>query len=110
MMLSSPKLKVIHVTTHIGLLDAVAQIEPGLVERTMRRGHDALVRSGNPHPKIGLCGINPHAGENGLFGYGEEDLKIVAGRRKRWSPTGSTRMGRYPPTPPSSSPAVATMT
>lgn len=77
MMLSTPKLKVIHVTTHIGLLDAVAKIEPGLVERTVRRGHDALVRSGNPHPKIGLCGINPHAGENGLFGYGEEDLKIV---------------------------------
>ncbi|WP_111509353.1 4-hydroxythreonine-4-phosphate dehydrogenase PdxA [Mycobacterium kyogaense] len=77
MMLSSPKLKVIHVTTHIGLLDAVAKIEPGLVERTVRRGHDALVRSGNPHPKIGLCGINPHAGENGLFGYGEEDQKIV---------------------------------
>ncbi len=77
MMLSSPKLKVIHVTTHIGLLDAVAKIEPGLVERTVRRGHDALVRSGNPNPKIGLCGINPHAGENGLFGYGEEDQKIV---------------------------------
>ena len=77
MMLSTPKLKVIHVTTHIGLLDAVAKIEPGLVERTIRRGNDALVRSGNAHPKIGVCGINPHAGENGLFGYGEEDQKIV---------------------------------
>lgn len=77
MMLSTPKLKVIHVTTHIGLLDAVAKIEPGLVERTIRRGHDALVRSGNSSPKIGVCGINPHAGENGLFGYGEEDQKIV---------------------------------
>lgn len=77
MMLSTPKLKVIHVTTHIGLLDAVAKIEPGLVERTIRRGHEALVRTGNANPKIGVCGINPHAGENGLFGYGEEDLKIV---------------------------------
>ncbi len=77
MMLSSPTLKVIHVTTHIGLLDAVAKIEPGLVERTIRRGHDALVRSGNANPKIGVCGINPHAGENGLFGYGEEEQKIV---------------------------------
>src|ERR1700745_4349541 len=77
MMLSTPKLKVIHVTTHIGLIDAIAKIEPGLVERTVRRGHEALVRSGNPAPKIGLCGINPHAGENGLFGYGEEDAKIV---------------------------------
>ncbi|OZC50926.1 4-hydroxythreonine-4-phosphate dehydrogenase PdxA [Rhodococcus sp. 06-621-2] len=77
MMLSTPKLKVIHVTTHIGLLDAVAKIEPGLVERTIRRGYEALVRTGNVSPKIGVCGINPHAGENGLFGYGEEDLKIV---------------------------------
>ncbi|MHC9295163.1 4-hydroxythreonine-4-phosphate dehydrogenase PdxA [Mycobacterium sp. LTG2003] len=77
MMLSTPKLKVIHVTTHIGLIDAVARIEPGLVERTIRRGHDALVRSGLAHPKIGVCGINPHAGENGLFGYGEEEQKII---------------------------------
>jgi 4-hydroxythreonine-4-phosphate dehydrogenase len=77
MMLSTPTLKVIHVTTHIGLIDAVAKIEPGLVERTIRRGNEALVRSGTLHPKIGVCAINPHAGENGLFGYGEEDAKIV---------------------------------
>ena len=36
-------MKVIHVTTHIGLIDAVDRIEPGLVERTVRRGHEALV-------------------------------------------------------------------
>jgi 4-phospho-D-threonate 3-dehydrogenase / 4-phospho-D-erythronate 3-dehydrogenase len=77
MMLSTPKLRVIHVTTHIGLLDAVAKIEPGLVERTIRRGHEALVRAGIARPKIGVCGINPHAGENGLFGYGEEEEKII---------------------------------
>jgi 4-phospho-D-threonate 3-dehydrogenase / 4-phospho-D-erythronate 3-dehydrogenase len=77
MMLTTPTVKVIHVTTHIGLIDAVARIEPGLVERTVRRGHDALVRAGIPHPRIGVCGINPHAGENGLFGYGEEEEKIV---------------------------------
>lgn len=77
MMLSTDTVKVIHVTTHIGLIDAVARIEPGLVERTVRRGHDALVRAGVEHPVIGVCGINPHAGENGLFGYGEEEEKIV---------------------------------
>jgi 4-hydroxy-L-threonine phosphate dehydrogenase PdxA len=76
-MLSTPKLKVIHVTTHIGLLDAVAKIEPGLVERTVRRGHEALARAGIANPKIGVCGINPHAGEGGLFGYGEEEQKII---------------------------------
>ena len=77
MMLTTPKVKVVHVTTHIGLIDAVGRIEPGLVERTVRRGHEALVRSGVTQPKIGVCGINPHAGENGLFGYGEEEEKIV---------------------------------
>ncbi|SED04243.1 4-hydroxythreonine-4-phosphate dehydrogenase PdxA [Streptomyces melanosporofaciens] len=77
MMLATPTVKVIHVTTHIGLIDAVRKIEPGLVERTVRRGHEAMVRAGTPEPVIGVCGINPHAGENGLFGYGEEEEKIV---------------------------------
>ena len=77
MMLATPKIKVIHVTTHIGLIDAINKIEPGLVERTVRRGHEALVRAGNENPKIGVCAINPHAGENGLFGYGEEEEKII---------------------------------
>ncbi|OKI74177.1 4-hydroxythreonine-4-phosphate dehydrogenase PdxA [Micromonospora sp. CB01531] len=77
MMLSTPKVKVIHVTTHIGLIDAVERIEPGLVERTIRRGHQAMVDAGVPAPRIGVCGINPHAGENGLFGRGEEESKIV---------------------------------
>ncbi|TWD82040.1 4-hydroxythreonine-4-phosphate dehydrogenase [Kribbella amoyensis] len=76
MMLSTPKLRVIHVTTHIGLIDAVAKIEPGLVERTIRRGHTAMLGAGITAPRIGVCAINPHAGEGGLFGYGEEAEKI----------------------------------
>jgi 4-hydroxythreonine-4-phosphate dehydrogenase len=77
MMLVAPNLRVIHVTTHIGLLDAIARIDPGLVERTIARGHDTLVRAGIADPRIGVCAINPHAGENGLFGRGEEAEKIV---------------------------------
>jgi 4-hydroxythreonine-4-phosphate dehydrogenase len=77
MMLSAPKLRVVHVTTHIGLLDAVARIEPGLVERTIRRGNDTLRKSGIARPRIAVCGINPHAGENGLFGRGEEEQKVT---------------------------------
>ncbi len=79
MMLSTPKMRVIHVTTHIGLLDAVERIEPGLVERTILRGHEALVRAGVAHPRIAVCGINPHAGEHGLFGRGEEEKKVAPG-------------------------------
>jgi 4-phospho-D-threonate 3-dehydrogenase / 4-phospho-D-erythronate 3-dehydrogenase len=76
MMLSSPRLRVVHVTTHIGLLDAIEKIEPGLVQRTIARAHTALIRSGISNPRIGVCAINPHAGENGLFGRGEEASKI----------------------------------
>jgi len=89
MMLTTPKLKVLHVTTHIGLIDAIARIEPGLVERTIARGQEALERSGITNPRIGVCGINPHAGENGLFGHGEEEEKIVpaieACRKRGWN-------------------------
>ena len=77
MMLTAPNLRVIHVTTHIGLRDAIERIEPGLVERTIGRGHEVLVKAGIPRQKIGVCGINPHAGEHGLFGHGEEETKIV---------------------------------
>jgi 4-phospho-D-threonate 3-dehydrogenase / 4-phospho-D-erythronate 3-dehydrogenase len=85
MMLATPKMRVIHVTTHIGLIDAIAKIEPGLVGRTIRRGYDALILAGIARPRIGLCGINPHAGEHGLFGHGEEEEKLepaVAAARK----------------------------
>ncbi|NIE66362.1 4-hydroxythreonine-4-phosphate dehydrogenase PdxA [Burkholderia sp. Ax-1719] len=77
MMLVAPQLRVIHVTTHIGIIDAIRKIEPGLVQRTIERGNATLVKAGIAKPRIGVCGINPHAGENGLFGYGEEEEKII---------------------------------
>ncbi len=76
MMLVAPKLRVIHVTTHIGLLDAIERIDAPLVERVIARAHLTLTRAGIANPRIGVCGINPHAGENGLFGRGEEAIKI----------------------------------
>jgi 4-hydroxythreonine-4-phosphate dehydrogenase len=92
MMLVAPKLRVIHVTTHIGLMDAIRKIEPGLVERVIARGHATLVKSGIAEPRIGVCGINPHAGENGLFGQGEEEEKIIPAvqkcRAKGWKVEG----------------------
>jgi 4-hydroxythreonine-4-phosphate dehydrogenase len=77
MMLLAPRLRVIHVTAHVGLLDAVERIDPGLVERTIARGHAALRQTGVGEPRIAVCGINPHAGEGGIFGRGEEEAKIV---------------------------------
>src|SRR5690625_249490 len=77
MMLSSPKLKVIHVTTHMGLIDAINSIEPERVLKVINLANDTLKKAGIQNPKIGVCGINPHAGENGLFGYGEEEEKVI---------------------------------
>jgi 4-hydroxythreonine-4-phosphate dehydrogenase len=77
MMLVAPKLRVIHVTTHMGLLDAIERIDAPLVERVIARAHQVLTRAGIAEPRIGVCGINPHAGENGLFGRGEEAAKIA---------------------------------
>ncbi|MEW9671437.1 4-hydroxythreonine-4-phosphate dehydrogenase PdxA [Ammoniphilus sp. 3BR4] len=79
MMLSAPKLKVIHVTTHVGILDAVKMINPQRVYNVIKLAHDTLKKAGYEQPRIAVCGINPHAGENGLFGYGEEEEKVIPG-------------------------------
>lgn len=82
MMLSAPNLRVIHVTTHVGIIDAVNMINPERVYHVLKLAHDTLKKAGIESPKIAVCGINPHAGENGLFGYGEEEEKVVPGVEK----------------------------
>lgn len=92
LMLLAPGLRVVHVTAHVGLIEAVERIDAGLVERTIARGRDLVVRAGIADPRIAVCGINPHAGEAGLFGRGEERSKIEpairACRARGWSVAG----------------------
>lgn len=92
LMLFSPKLRVIHVTAHIGLLDSIERIDAALVGRTIERGRALMLRSGSGEPRIGVCGINPHAGEGGLFGRGEEEKKIMpavaVARARGWNVEG----------------------
>ncbi|MBT2757413.1 4-hydroxythreonine-4-phosphate dehydrogenase PdxA [Mesobacillus foraminis] len=82
MMLSAPNLKVIHVTTHVGIIDAVKMINPERVYHVIKLAHETLEKAGISSPKIAVCGINPHAGESGLFGYGEEEEKVIPGVEK----------------------------
>jgi len=77
LMLSTPKMNVIHVTAHIGLIDAIEKINSDLVFRTIERGRNITKQLINKDPKIGVCAINPHAGEDGLFGNNEEEIKIL---------------------------------
>lgn len=77
MLLTCPRLRVVHVTTHVGLLDAVEQITPERVRATLRLGVDGVRHMGVAQPRVGVCGFNPHAGESGLFGRGEEEQRIL---------------------------------
>ena len=95
MMLATPKMKVIHLTTHVGLIEAIRRIDPERTYQVIKLAHDTLVRSGNKHPRIAVCGINPHAGENGLFGEGEEEEKLIPGIA-RAQEDGIEASGPYP--------------
>lgn len=79
MMLATPNLKVIHLTTHVGLIKAIEMINPERTYTVIKLAHDTLIAAGYERPTIAVCGINPHAGENGLFGNGEEEEKLVPG-------------------------------
>ncbi len=79
MMLTAKSLRVIHVTTHIGLIDAVERITPDRVWRVIKLADSTLRKAGFERPRIAVCGINPHAGEHGLFGRGEDEAKVLPG-------------------------------
>jgi 4-hydroxythreonine-4-phosphate dehydrogenase len=82
MMLTAPNLKVIHLTTHVGLIKAIEMINPERTYKVIKLAHDTLSRAGIENPSVAVCGINPHAGENGLFGNGEEEEKLIPGIKK----------------------------
>ncbi len=75
MLLMGRELRVIHVTTHVALRRVPDLVTRERVHRTIRLGHEAMRRLGLAAPRIAVCGLNPHAGEAGLFGD-EEQLTI----------------------------------
>ncbi|TDF99875.1 4-hydroxythreonine-4-phosphate dehydrogenase PdxA [Paenibacillus piri] len=95
MILYTPKLRVIHLTTHVGLLKAIESINPERTYKVVKLAHDTLTHAGMTRPRIAVCGINPHAGENGLFGNGEEEEKLVPGIQRAVA-EGINVSGPYP--------------
>ena len=75
MMLVAEDLRVIHVSTHVSLKEAIERAQPERELAVIRLARDALLKLGIPEPKIAVAGINPHAGENGLFG--DEDAEQI---------------------------------
>jgi len=76
MLLGSERLKVIHVSTHVSLKTAIERATPERILATIRAGNEHLKRIGYERPRIAVAGINPHCGENGLFGS-EDDAQVV---------------------------------
>ncbi len=75
MLLMGTELRVIHVTTHVALRRVPELVTRERVVRTIRLGDRAMRDLGIARPRIAVCGLNPHAGESGLFGD-EEQIAI----------------------------------
>lgn len=83
MMLASDELRTVLVSIHVSLRDAIAAVTPENVLQTLRITHVALCKSLGRAPRIGVAGLNPHAGEGGLFGREEIDIIGPAVARAR---------------------------
>ena len=76
LMLFHERLRVVHVSTHVSLAQAIELCTRNRVLKTILIGHDAMRRLGWAAPRIAVCGLNPHAGEHGLFG--DEEVRHIA--------------------------------
>ncbi len=76
MMLANPELRVVLVTIHVSLRRALELLDFGAVLATLRIAHAAARAWGQPQPRIAVAGLNPHAGEGGLFG--DEEIRFIA--------------------------------
>jgi 4-hydroxythreonine-4-phosphate dehydrogenase len=81
MMLASDRLRVVLATTHIPLRDVPAAVTAERIAETARITRDGLRRwYGIAEPRIALCALNPHGGEQGRFGTEERDVLAPAAR------------------------------
>jgi 4-hydroxythreonine-4-phosphate dehydrogenase len=79
MLLAGPSLKVVPITVHVALRDAIAQLSTELIIHTARTVAAGLQRDfGLPHPRLAFAGLNPHAGEHGLMGHEEQEIILPA--------------------------------
>ncbi|MEQ9885262.1 D-threonate 4-phosphate dehydrogenase [Pectobacterium zantedeschiae] len=95
MVLYTDKLKVIHVSTHIALRKFLDTLNRDRVETVIEMADVFLKRVGFTHPRIAVAGVNPHAGENGLFG--DEEIKIVSPSVEAMKAKGIDVYGPCPP-------------
>jgi 4-hydroxythreonine-4-phosphate dehydrogenase len=96
MMLASPELRVVLVTIHMALRRAIDAITTEAIVQTLQIAHQSAQQLlGLPQPKIAVAGLNPHAGEGGLFG--DEERRIIAPAIQAAQAQGIHASGPYAP-------------
>jgi 4-phospho-D-threonate 3-dehydrogenase / 4-phospho-D-erythronate 3-dehydrogenase len=93
MLLASPRLATIHVTTHVPLREA-CELDAARIVRTIELGHEAMRLLGFEQPRIAVCGLNPHAGEHGLFG--DDDQRVILPAIREAASRGIACTGPHP--------------
>jgi 4-hydroxythreonine-4-phosphate dehydrogenase len=84
MMLAHDQFRVIHVSTHVSLREACNRVKKDRVYRVIMLGFDAVKRLGVENPRIAVAGLNPHAGEEGMFGREEiEEIEPAIQQAKK---------------------------
>ena len=95
MLLVTDRLRVIHVSTHVSLQEAIARVKTPRILSCIRLGQQACRELGIAQPRIAVAGLNPHAGENGLFGT--EDADEIAPAVLQAKSEDINASGPYPP-------------
>jgi 4-hydroxythreonine-4-phosphate dehydrogenase len=95
MMLTTEHLRVIHVTTHVSLREAIERCKTPRILRTIQLADEGMKELGIMKGKIAVAGLNPHAGEDGLFG--DEEPKYIVPAIEAARRQGIEVTGPYPP-------------
>jgi len=95
MMLTSGTLRVVHLSTHLSLVEACGRVRRENILKTICIAHRSMQSLGLKSPRIAVAGMNPHAGEGGLFGK-EEILEITPAIMEAKT-MGVNVSGPYPP-------------
>jgi 4-hydroxythreonine-4-phosphate dehydrogenase len=94
MLFVGPTLRVILVTIHVPLRDVARMVTEGRVLDTIELGARACSEMGVGHPRVAVAGLNPHAGEGGMFG--DEDERVIRPAVERARGAGIDASGPWP--------------
>ena len=95
MMLAHQNMRVTHVSTHVSLREACDRVKKDRVLDVIRMSHTACKDLGIEHPRVAVAGLNPHCGENGLFG--DEEIKEITPAIEAARAEGIDASGPFPP-------------